>query len=162
MKIGCWTSMFPFKANCIFFEFNLQQPSNFDKSWMMDWPIYFLHINRHLNNPFQNVKQEIDTWYKKKRPFGRHHGGLPQWETHDIPTSPKKSHLMLSSMSFLLMNGTLSTASHERNHIIVTSRTISTMNVNHTWSNHWHVPNVKSWLRNAPQIIDLPLKQVVD
>jgi hypothetical protein len=41
-----------------------------------------------------------------------------------------------------------------------TSKILSIVNVNCTWSNHWHHPNTRALLITTPQIIDLPLKLV--
>jgi hypothetical protein len=66
--------------------------------------------------------------------------GLSQWETHDISTPPI-SHSKLSSTRFLQWSENHISISHKRNGITFTSRAFITMNVNCTWSNHWHHPN---------------------
>jgi hypothetical protein len=71
---------------------------------------------------------------------------LSRGEDHDNPTWHQKPYSMISRRPFLLKDGTLF-ISRGRNYITSTSRNFSNMNVTwHTWSNHWHHHNVRSFV----------------
>ena len=92
------------------------------------------------------AKQGFDTWHKSATMW-KTLWCLSHWETHDNPTTSKIAYGWYRGGFCWRVELFLSDKGDK---ITCTSRIFSNMNVNCTWSRHWHLHNATSLLPFAP------------
>ena len=131
--------------------------SNFIWAPIIKWSMARLVVrNKHQNDACYDwdwVRELLHT----SVPSSIQHKNLTHTSLLSKPmtTQPHQKHLMM--ISWRLRSGPLS-ISQGRNKITSISRIFSNVNVNYTWSNHWHHHNATSLLPTTTWTTDLALK----